>query len=125
MTNTIVFTTARGSKIYFGLITERENLADHRFMSRCWDIDCKINDGMPEIWVSREDHPDYGPCLTMAGGKIVPIPADALAAVDAIWQEYTAGVDARHQASIAAETSPAVQLSNKLTADMDRPDSDL
>lgn len=133
MTKTVSFQTPRGAIVEIRLVTQRENLADHTYTVDCWAIEYRLNGNL--TFGKRIDHAQAGAAIeldmgTRSEGKkviaqsaVAQIPPDKVAEVDAIIAEYEAGARARVDASIAAEMSEAVQFSRRLSANMDRADS--
>lgn len=114
------FKTPRGAEIVLKIISERENIADHNFRSDCWDLVVSVNGQDRTLSPNRIDHPVHGPMLSMQEIG-APIPADALAAVDAVFAAYHARIDADFDARLAQDRRFASH--NRLVRDMDRPDS--
>ena len=98
MTKTIAFQTTKGAKIEVSMVTGRENLVDHTFVSPAWDLVVRINGGMELGFGSREKHPVAGEAIR-CGDKVIPIPEEKLNAINELVAEYIAAI----RASIAED----------------------
>lgn len=114
------FKTPRGAEIVVKIISERDNIADHNFRSPCWDLMVSINGEDRMLPPKRTEHPVHGPVLSMQE-IAAPIPADALAAVDAVFAAYRARIDAEYAARDAQDRRFAMH--DRLVRDMDRANS--
>lgn len=96
----VSYQTASRHNIDLTIVTETPNLADHNVTNKCWDLVLTI-DGDPQFGaIERLDHPEHGPCMKSRFGKVlVKIPADKVAAVDALIGEYKTELDARWNAA--------------------------
>lgn len=101
---TATFQTARGADISLAIKTEQPNIADHNFTAPCYELELRINGERVFGGVERKDDPTHGPVIhaTMAK-KIIPIPADKVAEVDALMGEYKAEIERRGNAQRAAD----------------------
>ena len=98
------FTTASGSEVSLSIRTEMTNIVDHTVMSPCWNLRVVVADKLDRTDLDLVTDPQHGLCIAgrMSPKFLIPVPAASAAAVRELVETYTAEVERRVAATVAA-----------------------